>query len=92
MGEITTPPDDKYMIRCPRLGHQIYFSYCRSENHGLPCTKVLDCWYTHFNVEDHLRQELSPKQWESTFSKPIKPKTASLIDLIKQAKKRTEGE
>jgi hypothetical protein len=53
---------------------------------------VLNCWYIHFNVEDYLRQELSPKEWETTFSKPVKSKTASLIDLIEQAKKRTEGE
>ncbi|KPK29945.1 MAG: hypothetical protein AMK69_04915 [Nitrospira bacterium SG8_3] len=91
MSERTTPPDDKYVIRCPRLGHEIYFSYCRSEDHGLPCSKVLDCWFVHFDVGDYLRQELSLKEWESILSKPIESKTASLIDLIKQAKKRTEG-
>jgi hypothetical protein len=35
------PPEDDYEIRCPRLGHQISFSYCRSENRGLGTTKML---------------------------------------------------
>ena len=32
MSEKKTPPADDYEIRCPRLGHQIYFSYCRRES------------------------------------------------------------
>ena len=63
-----TPPGEDYQIRCPRLGHQIHFHYCRFENKGLPCFKTLDCWYTHFNVEDFLRLELEPKDWEKAFS------------------------
>ena len=86
----TTPPGDKEVIRCPRLGHQIAFSYCRSENRGLPCSKTLSCWYGRFLVEDFLRQELAPEEWEKTFERPPKPKILSLVDLIEQAKKAKE--
>jgi hypothetical protein len=85
-----TPPGDDYKIRCPRLGHQISFSYCRSENLGLPCFKTLDCWYDHFLVEKFLRQELTPEQWEERFISPPKPKILSLLELIEQAKKRNK--
>jgi hypothetical protein len=81
------PPGDDYMIRCPRLGHQIYFSYCRSENRGLPCFKTLDCWFDHFLVEDFLREVLTPEEWEKVFQSPPKPKMLSLLELIEQAKK-----
>ena len=84
------PPDDNFMIRCPRLGHQIYFSYCRSENQGLPCFKTLDCWHTYFPVAEHLREELTPEEWETCFGPKKKPKTVSLLELIEQAKKRAE--
>ena len=87
----STPPDDEYMIRCPRLGHQIYFSYCRIENHGLPCFKTLDCWYSHFLVEDYLRKELSPEEWEKAFKRSDKTKTASLVELIEQAKEKVKN-
>ena len=84
----SNPPADGYMIRCPRLGHQISFSYCRKENDGLPCFKTLDCWYEHFLVEEHLRKELTPEQWDRAFGKSSKPKVLSLVELIEQAKQR----
>jgi hypothetical protein len=74
-------------IRCPRLGHQIDFAYCRFENNGLPCFKTLDCWYTHFGVEALLRNELTPQEWSQAFERPFKPKLNSLLELIEQAKK-----
>jgi len=82
------PPGDDYMIRCPRLGHQISFSYCRSENRGLPCFKTLDCWFEHFLVEAFLRKELTPEAWKKVFQHPPKPKLLSLVELIEEAKKR----
>ena len=87
----SAPPGNDFMIRCPRLGHQIYFSYCRKENNGLPCFKTLDCWYNYFLVEVYLRKELSLEEWEKVFKLPGKTKTLSLIELIEQAKKRTES-
>ena len=86
------PPGNDYMIRCPRLGHQIYFSYCRSENSGLPCFKTLDCWFEHFLVEEHLRQEIKPEEWKKIFERPLKPKALSLIELIEKAKKEKKEE
>jgi hypothetical protein len=88
----STPPGEDYMIRCPRLGHQIYFAYCRSENMGLPCFKTLDCWFDHFLVEEYLRQELTSDEWEKIFDRPPKPKMLSLVELIEQAKKRKKKE
>lgn len=90
MKQKSISPDNDYMIRCPRLGHQIYFSYCRIENKGLPCFKTLDCWFPHFLVEEYLRKELEPEEWEKAFTKPKTTKMASLLELIEQAKKRTE--
>ncbi|MBC8466604.1 MAG: hypothetical protein H8D55_02080 [Deltaproteobacteria bacterium] len=92
MKQKSISPDNDYMIRCPRLGHQIYFSYCRIENKGLPCFKTLDCWFPHFLVEEYLRKELEPEEWEKAFTKPKTTKMVSLLELIEQAKKRTEKE
>jgi hypothetical protein len=83
----STPPGDDYEIRCPRLGHQISFSYCRQENKGLPCFKTLDCWYSHFLVEEFMRKELTEEEWDAAFSRSTKPKAVSLIELIEQAKR-----
>ncbi len=82
-----TPPDNEVLIRCPKLGHQIYFSYCRQENLGAPCVKTLDCWYPLFPVEKYLRVELTPREWADVFEKPREPKIQTLLELINQAEK-----
>ena len=88
----STPPGEDYRIRCPRLGHQITFSYCRSENMGQPCFKTLDCWFEHFPVEEYLRKNLAAEEWEKIFGRPVKPKVLSLVELIEQAKNRPKEE
>lgn len=59
---------------------------------GLPCFKTLDCWYPHFLVEEYLREELGPEEWKKAFTKPKTTKMVSLLELIEQAKERTEKE
>ena len=81
------PPDDTFQIRCSKLGHQIHFSYCRKENFGLPCARILICWHTHFRVEEYLRLDLTEEEWHETFEKPVKPKVLTLVELIDQAQK-----
>jgi hypothetical protein len=87
-----TPPDDDFQIRCPRLGHQISFSYCRVENMGRPCFKVLDCWHEHFAVAAFLQEALSPEEWEAVCNRRPPQKMLTLVELIEQAKKRTKDE
>ncbi len=82
------PPSDATTIRCPRLGHQVAFSYCQKENMGLPCFKSLDCWHNQFNVHAHLKARLTDQDFEKIFVAPSKPKLFSLLDLIEQAKKQ----
>ena len=88
MTDDDTKQVDEYSIRCPRLGHAITFSYCRSENNGLPCFKTLDCWFQYFPVEEYLRGRLTQDEWEKVFEGKGKTKVQSLIELIEDARKR----
>ena len=81
-------PDKKFQIRCPKLGHEIYFSYCRSEGGDLPCRKVLDCWYPYFEVQRYFGEILTEDQWKAVFESPPKSKMVTLLELIEQAKQR----
>lgn len=85
------PPENEFTIRCPRLGHQINFAYCRSENLGLPCFKTLDCWFSYFDVHAHLKEKLTEADFKKVFLYTIKPKIFSLMDLIEQAKERKDN-
>jgi hypothetical protein len=76
--------------RCPILGHDVHFSYCRHPGQELPCRKVLDCWWEAFGVEAFLRSHFTGEQIAGILAPP-KPKVATLVDLIDQARKRTEA-
>ena len=83
--EQLSPADDNMSIRCPRLGHNLGFFYCYKENSGLPCFKILDCWFEHFDVRSYLQQNLTPAQLNQVFRKTPQPKVLSLLELIKRA-------
>jgi hypothetical protein len=80
------PPSKDFAIRCPRLGHQINFVYCRKENSGIPCFKTLDCWYSYFDVQSFLEDKLSKDDFKKAFVEKGQPKVLSLLDLIEKAK------
>ena len=81
-------PSDDIMIRCPRLGHQVPFNYCRAENAGAPCFKTLDCWHGHFDVVAYFTQTLSKDEYAAAFMHQARPKIQTLMDLIEQARTR----
>lgn len=91
MKQKRTPPVDSFQIRCPRLGQQIHFGYCRQENMGLPCFKTLDCWHIYFEVVAYLRQELTDAEWKEAFERPVTPKILSLAQLVEKAQKNATG-
>jgi len=91
MKRTSIPPDNTYTIHCPRLGHLIGFSYCRFENQGVPCFRIIDCWYDYFLIEDYLRKELGNHEWEKTFRDAWKPKVTALVTLIEKAMKTRQS-
>jgi hypothetical protein len=83
---------DPMEIRCPKLGGQVTFGYCRREGGNLPCQRALVCWGIYFPVEDHLRARMSDDEWLRCFMTPVKPRVTSLLECIEAAKKRVEGD
>jgi hypothetical protein len=79
---------DNKLTRCPRLGQEIKFFYCRQESGELPCTRVVQCWSPSFDVEALLKENLTPENWQRFVSSKPKDKVLSLVELIEAAKKR----
>ncbi|HON99577.1 MAG TPA: hypothetical protein P5269_04565 [Syntrophales bacterium] len=79
---------DHLVSRCPRLGHEVTFSYCRREALDLPCTRVVECWGSRFNVQAFLRESLGPALWERFLNRPPKDKMMTLLEMIEAARKR----
>jgi len=83
--------DQDVLPRCPRLGHELTFGYCRQETRGKPCRLILDCWWERFDVRAFLQANLPEEamaQVERTGAAPPPSKVLSLVDLIQQAKDR----
>jgi hypothetical protein len=76
----------KKLMRCPRLGHEITFSYCLEESLDLPCSRIGRCWSSFFDVETLLCKELPPDLWEKFLNSQPKDKVTSIIELIEAAK------
>ena len=79
--------DAKLVRRCPRLGNPVPFNYCEvCGDDQQPCFKILDCWWEQFDVVQYLTDNLSEDQFNRLMEARPKPKVASLLELVEQAK------
>jgi hypothetical protein len=78
--------DDK-MIRCPRIGGDVSFKLCRSENSMLPCRWIVDCWKARMDIGSFLDEHFSSEDLKRIFGPP-KPKLESLLEILERASKR----
>ena len=77
--------DDKTM-RCPRVGGEVTFRFCRFENNMLPCRFIVGCWQGQMDIETFLDEHYSEDELNRIFAPP-KPKIESLVGLMEKAKK-----
>jgi hypothetical protein len=76
---------DQREAYCRMLGHSVPFRYCRGVAEGLPCRKILDCWFERFDVAAFVKEHYTAEQIESILAPP-KPKMTSLVELVERAK------
>lgn len=91
-GRNSMDASDQLWIRCPRLGGETVFSYCLREAGDLPCHRIIACWQVYFPIEKYLKDRFTPQQWEEFQGRRPKEKLSSLLELIDEAQKNTEGQ
>ncbi|MBW2058618.1 MAG: hypothetical protein JRH07_11625 [Deltaproteobacteria bacterium] len=74
-------------IRCPRLGGEVTFKFCRTMNDHLPCGWIARCWRGQLDIEKFLADHYSPQELDRVFTPP-KSKLETLVELVEKAKKR----
>jgi hypothetical protein len=72
---------DDETIRCPRVGGEVNFRFCRFENNMLPCRFIAGCWQGRMDISTFLDEHYSEDELERIFTPP-KPKVESLLGLI----------
>jgi len=84
---------DDLLIRCPMLGGEVPFRYCRTLNEELPCRKIIICWEFRIEIGKFLSEHYSLDQIEKALSPPTKTRIETIVELIEKAKKiKEEGE
>nr|HID58295.1 hypothetical protein [Desulfobacterales bacterium] len=79
---------DQLETRCPKLGSQVRFYYCRREDDDLPCQRIFSCWEWRFPVREFIKTKLSKEDWKRHFNKPPKDRLTTLLELVEEAKRR----
>lgn len=69
------------------LGHHVPFTYCRTLQDNLPCSKILDCYFERLPVRKWLDESYSAEELEKIL-KPPEPKLSTILDHVKQAQER----
>ncbi|MEW6519438.1 MAG: hypothetical protein AB1461_08495 [Thermodesulfobacteriota bacterium] len=78
---------DKNDAYCRMLGHVLPFHYCRTMNEGLPCSRILDCWFRRMPIREFIEENYSEEERQRIFQPP-KPKMVSLAEIVANAQKQ----
>jgi len=69
---ITRESFDHLMIRCPTLGGEVPFFYCRKQAEGKACPRLVICWMdrSDVDIEAYLKSFFSPEELAAFFRHP----------------------
>ena len=72
---------DYMMNRCPKLGSEVTFGYCRIEQGNLPCTRIISCWPV-LPVERWMQETFSPEMLKSFLEQPAKSRIDTIFETL----------
>jgi len=80
---------DHLTLRCPRLGGDATFEYCRQA--GAPfCPSVIACWAARLDIGQFLADHYSPEEIQAGLRPPAQSKVQRIIGIAEQAKPKTK--
>ncbi len=79
---------DDLEVRCPMLGGEVTFRYCRRLDQGLPCRRALVCFAHAFPVETYFRHLLHATTFERCFAPPEQGRYEHLLETFSKARNK----
>ncbi len=79
---------DERSRRCPRLGHEVTFHYCRTQEGSSLCGRILDCWWEAFDVRAFVAEHFGPEKVEELLDREHPNKVMSILDIVQQVQQR----
>ena len=75
---------DQRERRCPMLGHEVRFQYCRQYQKSIPCRRIHNCWFECFDITAFINDHYTEEEIK-IITAPPKDKRVSLFELMKKA-------
>jgi hypothetical protein len=82
---------DERARRCPRLGHHVPFRYCRTQEGGRLCLRILDCWWETFDVRGFLEAHGCTQELERIAAHEPADKLMSILELVERVRPTRRG-
>jgi len=76
---------DEQEIRCPRLGGQVNFKFCRTSEAPF-CHRIIICWAERIDIGTFLSENYTPEQIHSALNKPKATKLEQILKAMEKAK------
>ncbi len=87
ISESETKVYDELTARCPRLGHEVPFRYCRQAEIDRPCSRILGCWDRRIPVTDYLKKVFDEETLKQIFQPKKSNKIVSLVEEVRKHRK-----
>lgn len=75
---------EKQEIRCPKLGHEVTFGYCRQEGGATPCQRIISCWGGRLRMDIQAQQNFGSELWRRLDSLKMKDRLSTLLELVQK--------
>ncbi|MDT8392090.1 MAG: hypothetical protein RRC34_16430 [Lentisphaeria bacterium] len=74
-------------IRCRRLGHEVPFQYCLTQEGDTVCPLIRDCWWERMDIDAYLEERLSSETLQALRQpSPPAPRLGKIIALAMRAR------
>jgi len=77
---------DELEIRCPKLGGEVNFYYCRTS--GKPfCSRIIFCWAQRIDIGGYLAENYSPEELKQGLIQSGSSRLETILNSVEKAKK-----
>jgi len=76
---------DEREIRCPRLGGEVNFKFCRTSEEPF-CHRIIICWAERIDIGAFLSENYTPEQIQSALNKPRATKLEQILKAMEKTK------
>ncbi|MGA1874723.1 MAG: hypothetical protein ACMUIA_03860 [bacterium] len=77
---------DHLTIRCPLLGGEVPFLYCRKQGAGNPCSRLPTCWIERVDIETYIQTFFSQEEIANFFLTPSLGRMEVFLEKLENIK------